>query len=134
MKNDTLSILRITETAHGTFGVLLFGPDPALVTLELPWRNNAVGTSCIPVGDYVAIPIQSQKYGWALWIQNVPGRTEILFHAGNQIASSRGCVLVGQTFGRDRIVQSRLGMESLRKWVGARSSVDVSVRNLTHKP
>lgn len=61
-------------------------------TLERPWLNNAPMVSCIFAGAYSVGPNPGTK-PWRL--QNVPGRTQVDIHAGNTIADSEGCILVG---------------------------------------
>jgi hypothetical protein len=33
-------------------------------------------------------------------VLNVPGRTLILFHAGNRVGNTEGCILLGETIGK----------------------------------
>lgn len=74
-------------------------------TIELPWRNNERKVSCIPNGVYKTIRHRSPSYGECFWVQNVPGRSEILIHHGNYAASinpktgtpdTKGCILPGE--------------------------------------
>jgi hypothetical protein len=64
-------------------------------SLELPWLNNQKYISCIPKGHYKAKKHNSPKFGECLWIQDVPGRSEILIHKGNYYTDILGCVLIG---------------------------------------
>lgn len=77
-----------------TFGYLVCG-DHSFFTLELPWKNNQVRTSCIPVGGYKCSVIISPKFGQVIYVKDVPGRSEILFHTGNKLDDTEGCILVG---------------------------------------
>ena len=65
-------------------------------TLELPWKDNKRRISCIPEGEYEVIKHVSPKFGNCLWVQDVPERSEILFHAGSFYTNTLGCVLVGR--------------------------------------
>ena len=67
-------------------------------TLELPWLCNARNVSCIPDGEYRVIPHVSPHHGECFWLQDVPGRTEILIHKGNYYHDIRGCILVGSGY------------------------------------
>lgn len=66
-----------------------------LATLELPWKNNAQGVSCIPAGRYRLVPRSTQKRGDHLLVEGVPGREWILIHRGNFPSEIRGCILIG---------------------------------------
>ena len=72
---------------------------PFALTLERPWLSNMVGKSCIPEGRYIAKRHRSPRFGETFWLQDVPGRSEILFHRGNLADDSHGCILVGEQFG-----------------------------------
>ena len=87
----------------GTAGTLMMGDDWECKTLELPWRANARGKSCIPAGTYrmelrdsprvESITKGRHPRGWE--VTSVHGRTHIMFHPGNWIRNSDGCILVG---------------------------------------
>jgi len=94
-----LLLQRLTEFQNSTMGVLFLEGQPRFVTLEDPWKNNAEDESCIPSGVYQAVRHISPKYGECFWVRNVPGRTEILIHWGNAAKDTRGCILLGMSFG-----------------------------------
>jgi hypothetical protein len=69
------------------------------VTLELPWKENQRNVSCIPEGDYLVVklpPTSKRKYDY-FWVQDVPGRTSILWHPGNYTRQILGCILPGES-------------------------------------
>lgn len=71
----------------------------SFVGLELPWKDNKPKISCIPPGTYDGVAINRfSNRDYALWIQNVPGRTQILFHVGNYVHQINGCLLPGVSF------------------------------------
>jgi len=90
---------RTLQTDDVTFGELLTDDGDVLCkTLELPWRDNQHGISCIPPGSYTAKRRFSAKHGYALFgIEGVPDRSDIEIHVGNFPKDSLGCVLVGST-------------------------------------
>lgn len=65
-------------------------------TLELPWKNNAVRKSRIPVGTYKVVKRTSPKFGLHFHLTDTPGRQFILIHAGNTFKDIEGCILVGK--------------------------------------
>ena len=95
-----LSLVRVSAQEFGTFGVLRTDATvPFAVTLELPWRHNEAWVSCIPPGHYTCKRVKSPKFGETFEITGVPGRSDILFHAGNTVADVKGCVAVAEEFG-----------------------------------
>lgn len=93
-----LDLIRVGQSDKGTFGVLRYGEVPFAVTLERPWLNNEKRVSCIPVGVYVCRRIKSPHFGDVFEVANVPGRTLILFHRGNKLFDTEGCILIGEEF------------------------------------
>ena len=92
-------IVRVAHDAQqGTFGVLVLREKAFCVTLERPWMDNQRDISCIPLGDYSCQHVQSQRFGDAFVVRDVPGRTHILFHIGNTVEDTSGCILLGQRF------------------------------------
>jgi hypothetical protein len=129
---QTLILRRTTYSDAGTVGYLYRGRIPVCYTLELPWRDNAPGISCIPPGSYrgeyeregtevdTEAPYQvrhlersaSGKYLDVYHVIDVPGRSGILIHRGN-FAGDRtlgmrsdvlGCILPGRRIGRLPVV------------------------------
>jgi hypothetical protein len=76
------TLQRTTSSDQGTFGVLVFG-STRVHTVELPWRDNRVQRSCIPVGIYRCRLVTSPKFGRVYHVQDVPGRSAVLIHAAN---------------------------------------------------
>lgn len=108
---QTLILKRTSSSHEGTAGYLYRGRVPVCHTLELPWRNNASGLSCIPTGTYLVEYLArsaSGKYHDVYHVTDVPGRGGILIHPGN-FAGARdlgmrcdvlGCILPGRRIGR----------------------------------
>ena len=99
-----MKLIEITRTRggeHGTFGMLLIDNTPQCVTLERPWKANEANISCIPAGFYFCKRIESPTYGDTFEIQDVPnGRKHCIFHWGNWVTNTKGCVLTGESFGK----------------------------------
>lgn len=77
------TITRAPSTDEGTFGTLALDDGPRLMSLELPWRDNATGASCIPTGVYRCELVNSPRFGKVFEVRDVPGRQNILIHAAN---------------------------------------------------
>ncbi len=93
----TLQRLYLPEATIG------FIPQLKIHTIELPWRNNSVGFSCIPEGRYMLklrrSPVVERVtkgrylYGWE--VLDVPNRKYIMWHPGNFARNSEGCICMG---------------------------------------
>src|SRR5258708_31069168 len=95
-------------------------------TLELPWTDGSVGTA-IPEGrfqivlqpspDFIELAARDpwfEKYARQMpHIVGIPGRSLIMLHPGNFVHSTKGCVLVGQTKGKDFIGSSKAAFANL---------------------
>ena len=96
-------ILRINEDEqHGTFGGMLIQAEPFCVTLEPCDELNASFISSIPAQQYWCRKYLSPKHGNTYEIVNVPGRDKVLFHPGNRVIDTEGCILVAQYWGKLR--------------------------------
>lgn len=97
-----LVLKRISFTKHGTFGVLTYtspgGLIPICLTLEDPWLDNMPNISCIPSGLYICRRTESPKFGEVYEVTNVVGRVGVLFHKGNTMHDTQGCILLGATY------------------------------------
>ena len=89
---------RTCDDGVQTLGRLNVG-DLELKTLELTWKNNERGKSCIPVGVYPVVRHNSPKFKKCFWLKNTEPRQEILIHKGNFHHDIRGCILVGWSYG-----------------------------------
>ena len=101
MKAETLSIVRFKGQDKQTLGAGFLHSKSLDVlmefkTVELPWLNNQKYISCITPGTYIGIKHDSPKFGMCIWIQNVPGRSEILIHPANYWHDLRGCAGPGE--------------------------------------
>lgn len=81
MKRATIT--RGPSADDGTFSTLVLDDGPRLMCLELPWRDNATGVSCIPPGLYRCEIVNSPRFGKVYEVRDVPRRTNILIHAAN---------------------------------------------------
>ncbi len=72
-------------------------PKFTFFTLELPWKDNQRGVSCIPAGKYMIR--KRNPYGNFPYVHfdilNTTPREGVKIHAGNYYTSIRGCQLVG---------------------------------------
>lgn len=100
---------------EGTNGALFCLGELVCYTIELPWRENEMGVSCIPEGRYRLARRYSERYGYHLLVKEVPGRSGILVHPANDaLKELRGCLApVSRLTGAGRGLQSRVAMRRL---------------------
>jgi hypothetical protein len=78
---------------NGTNGSLLLNGVGLCHTIELPWKDNKQGKSCIPEGRYELVKRYSPKFKWHLLVVEVPNRDLILIHPYNDaLKEARGCI------------------------------------------
>ena len=94
-----VEIIRVEQGPSGTFGVLKINGECVCLTLERPWEDNKPNVSCIPSGIYTCKRVNSPHHGTTYEVMHVPYRSSILFHIGNTIRDSQGCILTGMFFG-----------------------------------
>lgn len=88
------------------------------LSLELPWKDNAINISCIPSGNYPASLYESPSKGLVILLEDVPNRTYIEIHAGNYTSDIEGCILVGDSIkylDQDSILDVTNSAVTLRK-------------------
>jgi len=90
-----VELLRLEESDQGTIGILKIQKEVFCFTLEPPDRLNELNRSSIHPKQYTCRPYLSAKHGQTFQVMDVPGRTGILFHAGNKVQDTEGCILVG---------------------------------------
>ncbi len=96
-----VEIVRLEEhEQYGTFGVMKIDKAIFCVTLEPPDFENEQRISSIPAQQYFCKPYNSPTYGWTWQVMNVPGRTYVLFHAGNRVKDTEACILTAEKFGK----------------------------------
>jgi len=96
--------VRMTRVAanpnHGCFSTWVLDGQPICVALEPYHRDNEVGISCIPTGQYLMRRFDSSRYGDNLWeVTDIQSRSYILVHWGNRDTNTEGCILLGEEFG-----------------------------------
>ena len=118
-----LLIIRDTFTKKSVIGKLYCGGEFIAHTLELPWKNNEKGVSCIPEGEYkcrIRLARESRTRDYVhLLVQDVENRSYILFHRGNFPSDSRGCILTGTHRAQtpDKIFESKIAHTYMMNYI-----------------
>lgn len=118
----TLTLKRVDSNNECAFGALFLDEKEICKTLELPWRDNQKGISCIPAGEYKLSPYPSSRFGEVYIVNDVPNRTGILIHTGNTASDIEGCILVGDSYGKlngkRAVLNSRQTFKVLKELLG----------------
>lgn len=117
-----LTLKRVDKNDECIFGALFLEEKELCKTLELPWRDNQKGISCIPTGEYKLSPYPSSRFGEVYIVNDVPNRTGILIHTGNTASDIEGCILVGGSYGKlngkRAVLNSRQAFNLLKDTLG----------------
>ena len=97
-KVTSLLLRRVDHREWGVYGVLIGPKGPVIVTLERPALDGFGKMSSIKAGVYPCKRVQSPRFGNTFEVAGVAGRSAILFHSGNWVDDSRGCILTGTSF------------------------------------
>ena len=90
-----IELVRFGSFKDRTIGRLTYNGEH-FYTVEKPWLDNQQNVSCIPVGFYKLVRVDSPRFGKNTWqIADVKGRTHILIHVGNTAADVIGCIAIG---------------------------------------
>ncbi len=100
-------LTRSPSTDQGTFGTFVLEDGTSYHSLELPWKGNDHGISCIPPGVYNCHWITSPKHGECYQVMDVPHRDMIEIHSANFAGDSNkgfitqllGCIALGMSIG-----------------------------------
>lgn len=104
-----------TYNLSGTNGALFYNGKLVCFTIELPWRDNKIGESCIPEGTYEVVLRNSEKFGNHFLLKNVLDRKLILIHpANNALKELKGCIApVSKITSPGMGISSRIAMKRL---------------------
>lgn len=88
---------RFTQNDRATHGILKTeDASHSWFTLELPWKDNQHGVSCIPAGTYVCQRRWSERHQSEVFgLLNVPERSDIELHVANFARQLLGCIALG---------------------------------------
>lgn len=113
-----LELIRVYY-AIGTSGTIWYSGQKICKSIELPWRNNQRGISCIPEGRYLLRTKIHPVKGKQLEVCDVPGREGILIHAANRAVDElKGCIApVSKVTGPGEGLYSRIALERLEDLV-----------------
>lgn len=105
-----LEILRYETGDYGTFSTAVpdVDPDHHWDMIELPWRENQEGCSCVLEGTFIGSLVESPRFKRRVYLlRDIPGRKEIEMHPANWAGDRRmgyysqllGCCAPGKARG-----------------------------------
>lgn len=117
-----VQLLRYSSGDDDTLGLLQIDNKFVCYTLEDEFRTLKVhGETRIPAGTYQIIlrtvggfhARYRKRFGslheGMFWLQDVPGFTFVLIHAGNRADDTAGCLLVGDSVNNNLVEEGFLG-------------------------
>lgn len=126
-----LKLVRVSEYKDAMLGVLCLDARPMFVTLEDRWFDNEPQLSCIPAGKYKIKIHNSPKFGRVFQVMDVPGRSQILIHAGNTKEDTHGCILLGLMYGtigtETAILSSRAALANFMTAMNTYSEAELEI-------
>ncbi len=128
-----LQLIRLVpDPKRVQIGVLLDDTGPIVLTLEPPLVEAQY--LAIPAGKYSCKRVFDRVTHGGSIIKTtfevmVPGRTGILFHIGNSIVDTRGCILPGVEIGENLILKSRIGFNKFLARTQDISEFSLEVQN-----
>lgn len=113
----TLDLYRDPTVRDVTHGRLSVNGVFQCYTLEDAVRDHKLAhETAIPAGTYAVTIDRSVRFQRMLpRVLNVPGFGGIRFHAGNTVADTSGCILVGRRRDGDAVRESQLALEAFQR-------------------
>lgn len=115
-------ILLRTYKSDCTLGDVILPSGKVIKSIERPWLDNRANISCYPEGSYRVNWLArsgSGKYKRVWHVQDVPGRSGILWHSANLVRQLRGCTAPGMKHGTlggvPAVLSSRAGLNVMRR-------------------
>lgn len=139
MTDVVVTITRTDTNLQGTCGKLTSTSGFSCYTLELPWKENRNGVSCIPPGEYVCSKQGTPKFPNNFGVKNVRGRAGIVIHSGTFAGSKsdgydsnvEGCILLGSGIQQ---LQSRRTGKVQKAIINSKTTVQSFNNHLQLKP
>ncbi|MEO6963328.1 MAG: DUF5675 family protein [Puia sp.] len=90
-----------------------------MYSIELPWKDNHAGVSCIPEGRYELVQRWSPRFRRHLQVMDVAQRKYILIHPANDAMHElKGCIAPASFItGVGKGIRSRLALDILTSLV-----------------
>jgi hypothetical protein len=130
-----IEILRKYQPGRATIGILSVDDTVRMLTLELPWRNNEIKKSCIPEGTYTCEAVSNRQTSGGLLmprtfvVTGTAPRSGILFHIGNAVKDTEGCILLGTRLDEDQVLNSLSAFNFFRRLTEKVQTFELNIRS-----
>lgn len=122
---------------ESTIGMMSIDGNFYCYTLEDVVRFSGpkvAGSTAIPTGRYEVVVNMSPRFKRELpLLVSVPGFTGVRIHRGNTATDTHGCLLVGRSWRKDFIGESKVMelalVKKLKECIGKKGSIWLDIRN-----
>ena len=119
----TIKLVRFDSYSYGTFGRLYVPVCDSFVTFHTLEPSKPI----IKLGNYPVTFTYSPKFGRNLpLINNVVGHSGVRIHAGNTVADTIGCILLGSDREKNHLIASRIALSKFLSLVTFPCTLEVS--------
>jgi hypothetical protein len=142
--SNIIVLERFAYSPDGTFGKIVMPDGSDFYTVELPWKGNKRGESCIPEGIYtlglryspVVKSSSGEEFNEGWEVQDVPDRDYIMIHPGNWPFNFKGCIGLGYEYKpimdrsntyRNAVTQSRAAFREFMGMMESSSTWDLEI-------
>lgn len=127
----TLELNRYLISKESTIGKLSIDGEFFCYTLEdkiMPPGEKIPGETAIPTGTYDVELTMSKRFGKILpLLKNVPNFKGVRIHAGNTKKDTEGCILVGDSYGKDTVYNSKMTLVKLLSKLEGQDEITITV-------
>lgn len=122
-------VKRMTFTDNSTIGEMFIDGKFFCYTLEDKVRDVKIKTiTAIPYGEYEVKITMSNRFKKLMpLLLNVPNFEGVRIHAGNDSTHTEGCILVGNTKGKDFIGESVVAFNELMNKLKNEKSIKIKI-------
>lgn len=133
MLRPIVEVIRLEEGPEGAFGVMKISKTVFCSTLEPQDLLNKSFASNIPAPQQYLCKRRNSRWGETFEVIGVPDRTDILFHPGNLLVDTDGCIILGQYVGKLRGERAvRNSGTTFRRFMETMKGVDEFLLTITY--
>ena len=128
LSEHVIEVFRLTFGNASTMGLMSLDGTSMFSTLEPPFKSGML----MPPGKYHCKKTLSPHMGYvSAELQDVPGHVGERIHIGNTPADTHGCILIGETRGKDWIGSSKSAFDAFMQLTD--QEFDISIFNQTNE-